>query len=157
MRTIVVINGPNLNLLGTREPDVYGKVTLDAITKRLRLVADSLGCHLEFFQSNSEGALIDRIHEAMQQADGLIINPGAYTHYSIALRDAIKSVQLPTIEVHLSNIHAREAFRSSSMIAPVCLGQISGVGAIGYELALQALLSYLSIPKGVEPSGRSET
>lgn len=147
MRTIVVINGPNLNLLGTREPDVYGKVTLDAITKRLVVIADSLGCHLEFFQSNSEGALIDRIHEAMQGADGMIINPGAYTHYSIALRDAIKSVQLPTIEVHLSNIHAREAFRSISMIAPVCLGQISGVGAIGYELALQALMSHLSMPK----------
>ncbi len=155
MSTIVVINGPNLNLLGTREPDVYGNVTLDAITKRLVLVATSLGCQLEFFQSNSEGALIDRIHEAMQGADGIIINPGAYTHYSIALRDAIKSVQLPTIEVHLSNIHAREAFRSISMIAPVCLGQISGVGAIGYELALQALLGHLAMLKEVEPSGRT--
>ena len=143
MRTIMIINGPNLNLLGTREPDVYGKVTLESIEKRISVISEALGCRAAFFQSNSEGTLIDHIQAAPETADGIIINPGAYTHYSIALRDAIKAVQLPTIEVHLSNIHAREPFRSTSVIAPVCLGQISGLGAIGYELALQALLQHL--------------
>ena len=141
---ILMLNGPNLNLLGTREPDVYGYETLEQIMQALKNEANDLGCELETCQSNHEGELIDRIHQAkFRNFSGIIINPGAYTHTSIALRDAISGVDLPTIEIHLSNIHAREKFRQHSYIAPVAIGQICGFGAQGYGLALQALVHYL--------------
>lgn len=137
-KRILVINGPNLNLLGTREKDVYGTGTLSEIAVAVDDEARSLGMDVDFIQSNHEGEIIDRIHEARGTYDLLIINPGAYTHYSIAIRDAIKAIELPCIEVHLSNIHAREEFRSKSVIAPVCTGQISGFGANSYIIALKA-------------------
>lgn len=146
MKSIWVINGPNLNLLGIREPGIYGSLSLQSIEDRLRKVADNAGIEITFFQSNHEGAIIDRIHEAMGQADGILLNPGALTHYSYAVRDAISSVKVPTVEVHLSNIHAREAFRHTSVIAPVCVGQISGFGANSYELGIHALLDVLERP-----------
>ncbi|WP_422660697.1 type II 3-dehydroquinate dehydratase [Paenibacillus sp. EC2-1] len=146
MKSIWVINGPNLNLLGIREPGIYGSLSLQAIEDRLRKVADNAGIEITFFQSNHEGAIIDRIHEAMGQAEGILLNPGALTHYSYAVRDAISSVKVPTVEVHLSNIHAREAFRHTSVIAPVCVGQISGFSATSYELGIHALLDVLEQP-----------
>ncbi len=136
----LILHGPNLNLLGTREPNVYGALTLDDINTRLREWAQSHEVELQIAQSNHEGVLIDAIHAAAEWANGIVINAGAYTHTSIAIRDALAAVKLPTIEVHLSNIHARESFRHSSLIAPVCRGQISGLGWIGYRLALQALM-----------------
>lgn len=143
MKSIWVINGPNLNLLGVREPGIYGSQGLQSIEDTLRKQAESIGIEMTFFQSNHEGAIIDRIHEAMGQADGILLNPGALTHYSYAVRDAISSVKVPTVEVHLSNIHARESFRHTSVIAPVCAGQISGFGAASYELGLKALMNVL--------------
>ncbi|MEE8556353.1 MAG: type II 3-dehydroquinate dehydratase [Myxococcota bacterium] len=137
---ILVLHGPNLNLLGTREPDVYGSVSLGEINDRLGRLAKAEGAELETAQSNYEGALIDRIQEAAGRFDALVINPGGLTHTSVALRDALVACGLPFIEVHLSNIHAREEFRRDSLIADVARGQITGLGAIGYELAVRALI-----------------
>ena len=137
---IAVIHGPNLNLLGTREPGIYGTETLDQINKEIEQEANTYGATTEFYQSNIEGQLVDYIHSCAGKIDGIIINAGAYTHYSIALRDAIAAVDIPAVEVHLSNIYKREEFRHTSVIAPVCIGQISGFGAYSYILGLHALL-----------------
>ncbi|HPD00386.1 MAG TPA: type II 3-dehydroquinate dehydratase [Acetivibrio sp.] len=141
MKKVLVINGPNLNLLGQREKEIYGKETLEDIARKMNAEAMKLNIDLSFIQTNHEGEIIDKIHESKGKIDNIIINPGAYTHYSIAIRDAIKAVEIPAIEVHLSNIHAREEFRSKSVIAPVCAGQISGFGSMGYILALNAAAS----------------
>ena len=143
MVKILVLHGPNLNMLGTREIEIYGKITLAQINDRLRRVADSLESEVEAFQSNSESELIDIIQKKGAAIDGLIVNLGAYTHYSIALRDAIAWLDKPTIEVHISNIYAREPFRHTSVTAPVCRGMITGLGWRGYLLALEALVGFL--------------
>ena len=137
--TILILNGPNLNLLGTREPETYGHGTLADLEADLRAAFPEVT--LAFFQSNYEGALIDHLHDAHRQAvDGIVFNPGAYTHTSIALRDAIAAIDPPVVEVHLSNIHARESFRHHSHLAPVCAGQICGLGRVGYHLAIRYFL-----------------
>lgn len=138
---LLILNGPNLNRLGKREPGIYGHETLADVESSLVDLANLHGSHVFFFQSNTEGELIDRIHKAEEEGmDGIIFNPGAFTHYSIALRDAIASVSVPAIEVHISNIHNREPFRQTSVIAPVCIGQLTGFGTNGYKLAFQAFL-----------------
>ncbi|MFB2835726.1 type II 3-dehydroquinate dehydratase [Floridanema evergladense] len=144
--SILILHGPNLNLLGKREPGVYGTVTLDEINQLLEREAEALQVKISPFQSNHEGALVDAIHAAMGQHQGLLINAGAYTHTSVAIRDAIAAVAIPTVEVHLSNIYKREEFRHHSYIAPVSIGQISGFGAQSYWLGLIALVNHLKKP-----------
>jgi 3-dehydroquinate dehydratase-2 len=137
-KKIAVINGPNLNMLGVREKSIYGSMSLEDINKEVLKKATELDMEVEFFQSNHEGEIIDKIHSLHNKIDCIIINPGAFTHYSIAIRDAIGSVSIPTIEAHLSNIYTREEFRHKSVIAPVCIGQVSGFGDKSYLVAIEA-------------------
>lgn len=140
---ILVMHGPNLNLLGRREPDIYGSLTLDEINAALSLLASELGVDISFLQSNSEGAMVDAIQEASGRCDGILINPAAYTHTSVAIRDALAAVAIPFVEAHLSNIHKREPFRHHSFLAPLAIGQISGFGLDSYLLGLRALFNQI--------------
>lgn len=142
-RRVLVLNGPNLNLLGTREPEIYGTETLQDVLAVLRSRTSDLGVDLHHVQSNSEGALVDALHEARSWADGIVCNAGAFTHTSVALRDAIVATGKPVVETHLSNVHARETFRHTSLLAPVCIGVVSGFGTDSYLLALDGLLRHL--------------
>ena len=147
MAKILVIHGPNLNLLGEREVDIYGKVTIDQINKLLKKIAKEEGCEIEIVQSNHEGQIVEHIGKSKGKVDALLINPAAYTHTSVAIRDAISATRIPTVEVHLSNIYAREEFRRTSLIAPVAKGQVSGFGIDSYALGLRAALSLVKEKK----------
>lgn len=144
---IAIISGPNLNLLGKREPGIYGTETLASIEQEIAKEAQSLGTDIDFFQSNHEGAIIDALHAAMDNADGVVLNAGAYTHYSYAIRDAIAAIKIPVVEVHMSNVNAREEFRHTSVIAPVCRGTIAGFGKNSYLLGLKAVYDIVSASK----------
>ena len=141
---ILILNGPNLNLLGTREPEKYGNLTLSDVENFVRFEAEKLGVEVDFYQSNIEGELVNKIQEAKGNFDGIVMNPAAYTHTSVAIRDALLAVQIPTIEVHISNIHTREEFRKISLTAPACVGQITGFGINSYKLGLIGLVDYLN-------------
>ncbi len=153
---IVVIQGPNLNMLGIREQNIYGPMKLDDIHAQMETYAKQSNHEIEFFQSNLEGEIVDKIQECIGDAHGIIINPAAYTHTSIAIRDAIKAVQIPTIEVHISNIYAREEFRHKSLIAPVCAGQISGFGPFSYHLAMVSMVQILSEIKAMQEAQQKQ-
>lgn len=143
MGAVLILHGPNLNLLGTREPDVYGRLTMEEINQRLEALGEELGVEVRSQQSNSEGGLIDALQDAREWASGVVFNPGGYTHTSVAIRDAVTASALPVVEVHLSNVHAREDFRRRSLIAPVCAGTIAGFGWQSYALGLRALVSLI--------------
>lgn len=140
---ILVINGVNMNMLGIREPDKYGSMTLKELEKDLYAYSFELGIDIETYQSNHEGEIVEKIHSAYNNADGIVINPGAYTHTSVAIRDALSAVNIPTVEIHMTNIHSREDFRHKSLIAPVCMAQISGFGFDSYKLGLKGLVNFL--------------
>lgn len=147
MKKIFVVNGPNLNMLGKREPTIYGTASLEQLTHLMEEKAQELGMDVAFYQSNHEGEIIDQIQGTLGKYDGMIINPGAFTHYSYAISDAISAVQIPTVEVHISNIYRRESFRHHSVIAPVSVGQISGLGMYGYFAALQFFADFFKFHK----------
>ncbi len=153
---VVVIQGPNLNMLGLREQNIYGPMKLEEIHAQMKAFAEQNGMEIEFFQSNLEGEIVDKIQECLGDANGIIINPAAYTHTSIAIRDAIAAVQLPTIEVHISNIYRREEFRHKSLIAPVCAGQISGFGPFSYHLAMVAMLQIFNEMKALQEAQKQQ-
>ena len=153
---IVVIQGPNLNMLGHREQNIYGPMKLEDIHKQMQGFAEQNGIEIEFFQSNLEGEIVDRIQECMGEANGVIINPAAYTHTSIAIRDAIAAVQIPTVEVHLSNIYQREEFRHKSLIAPVCAGQITGFGPFGYHIAMISITQIMNEVKAMRDAQQAQ-
>lgn len=151
--TLLLLHGPNLNLLGERRPDIYGTTTLLDIEARVAAAANGRGAAILSFQSNHEGALIDFLHEHRKRARGVILNAGALTHTSVALRDAIEAIEIPVVEVHLSNTHAREEFRHKSLIAPVCVGQVAGLGPEGYDIAVELLLERLGEADAASPPG----
>ncbi|MEA3418210.1 MAG: type II 3-dehydroquinate dehydratase [Campylobacterota bacterium] len=153
---IVVIQGPNLNMLGVREQNIYGSMKLEDIHAQMKGFADQNKLEIEFFQSNLEGEIVDRIQECIGDADGIIINPAAYTHTSIAIRDALSAVQIPAIEVHLSNIHQREEFRHKSLTAPVCAGQIVGMGPFGYHLAMVGMTQILNEVRAMKQAQQAQ-
>ena len=153
---VVVIQGPNLNMLGHREQNIYGPMKLEDIHAQMASFAEQNGLEIEFFQSNLEGELVDKIQECMGEANGIIINPAAYTHTSIAIRDAIAAVKIPTIEVHISNIYQREEFRHKSLIAPVCAGQISGFGPFSYHMAMIAIAQIISEVKAMHEAKQAQ-
>lgn len=153
---LMVIQGPNINMLGTREVNVYGGMKMEEIHAQMKLFAEQNGIEIEFFQSNLEGELVDKIQECYGDSDGIIINPAAYTHTSIAIRDALSAVGIPAIEVHISNIHRREEFRQKSLIAPVTAGQIVGFGPVGYHLAMIGMLQIFEQIKSVRASEKAE-
>ncbi len=141
---LLLINGPNMNMLGIRQPEIYGRDTLETIEKLTMAKASELGCEMDCFQSNHEGAIIDKIHEAYGKYDGIVINPAAYTHYSYAIADALGAVAIPAIEIHMSDIHARESFRANSVTEPYCIGQVAGFGKESYAMGVEKLVEYLN-------------
>jgi len=153
---IVVIQGPNLNMLGVREQQIYGPMKLEQIHAQMKDVAEQNGLEIEFFQTNLEGEIVDKIQECYGEAQGIIINPAAYTHTSIAIRDAIAAVSIPTIEVHISNIHRREEFRKTNMIAPVCASSIVGFGPFGYHLAMMGMMQILNELKAMQEQQKAQ-